>query len=218
MKQLANPRAVVFDWDGTLVDTAEASYRCYVRLFQSFSLPFDRETYARTYSPNWYHTFRCLDLAEEHWAEADRRWLDYFAEETVELIDGAAEVIAGLASRGIATSVVTSGSRERVVREIDAHGLANQLLHPVFGTDVHNKKPHPEALLLCLDRLSIKPEEAVYVGDSAEDIEMARAAGVYSVAVPGPYPNHDSLHAAKADMTLSSLREVGLWGAGALGR
>jgi len=201
-------RAVIFDWDGTLVDTAESSYRCYVRLFQSYSLPFDRETYARTYSPNWYHTFRCLELPEEQWAEADRRWLEYFAEETVELIDGAAEVISALTSRGIATSIVTSGSRSRVEREIDAHGLAHHLQHPVFGTDVQNKKPHPEALLLCLERLSIKPADAMYVGDSAEDIEMARAAGVYSVAVPGPYPNHDSLHGAKADVTIGSLREL----------
>ncbi len=208
LRQLENRRAVIFDWDGTLADTAEASYRCYVRLFESFSLPFDRETYARTYSPNWYHTFRCLDLPEEHWSEADRRWLAFFAEETVALIDGAAEVITTLAARGIATSVVTSGSRERVVREIDAHGLSQHLRHPVFGTDVENKKPHPEALLLCLERLSVKPADAVYVGDSAEDIAMARAAGVCSVAVPGPYPNHDSLHAANADVTLRSLKDL----------
>jgi beta-phosphoglucomutase-like phosphatase (HAD superfamily) len=41
-------RAVLFDWDGTLADTAEASYRCYVRMFSEFAIPFDRETYART--------------------------------------------------------------------------------------------------------------------------------------------------------------------------
>lgn len=200
------PRAVIFDWDGTLADTAEASYRCYVKMFESFAMPFDRETYARTYSPNWYHTFRCLGLPQEHWEEADVRWLRYFAEETVELIEGAAELIAELIDSGTKVAIVTSGTRERVVREMHAHGLAFDCC--VFGTDVANKKPHPEALLRCLAQLGVAPQDAVYVGDSAEDIEMARAAGVYSIAVPGPYPNRESLLAAGADLLLGSLREL----------
>lgn len=202
-------RAVIFDWDGTLVDTAEASYRCYVRMFESYSLPFDRETYASTYSPNWYHTFRCLGLPEDRWAEADERWLEYFAEERIELIDGASELIEGLTARGVTAAVVTSGSRGRVIREIEAYGLAPHFAQCVFGSDVANKKPHPEALLLCLARLGVEPEHAVYVGDSAEDVTMARAAGVYSVAVPGPYPNREPLLAAGADAVVESLRELG---------
>ena len=207
---MKTPRAVIFDWDGTLVDTAEASYRCYVRMFESYSLPFDRETYARTYSPNWYHTFRCMGLAEERWAEADERWLAYFAEEKIELIDGAGEVIEALTARGIAAAIVTSGSRSRVIREIHAYGLAPHFAHCIFGSDVANKKPHPEALLLCLERLKVEPEHAVYVGDSPEDVAMARAAGVFSVAVPGPYPNREALLAVGADVIVESLRELGV--------
>src|SRR6185369_6218399 len=112
-----------------------------------------------TYSPNWYHTFRCLGLSEEHWDEADRRWLTFFAEEKVEMIDGAAEVVRALTARGIAAAVVTSGSRERVIREIHAHGLAPHFAQCVFGSDVENKKPHPEALLLCLERMGIEPKD-----------------------------------------------------------
>jgi len=207
---IKTPRAVIFDWDGTLVDTAEASYRCYVRTFESYSLPFDRDIYAATYSPNWYHTFRCLGLAEEHWAEADERWLAYFAEEKIELIDGAGEVIAALTARGIAAGIVTSGSRPRVERELLAYGLAPHFAHCVFGSDVTNKKPHPEGLLVCLERLGVQPEDAVYVGDSPEDMAMARAAGVFSIAVPGPYPNREALLAVGADWVAESLRDLGV--------
>jgi HAD superfamily hydrolase (TIGR01549 family) len=77
-------KAVLFDWDGTLADTAEASYRCYVRMFAELGIAFDRETYARTYSPNWYLTFRALGVPEEQWSHADTRWLAHFAEEPVE--------------------------------------------------------------------------------------------------------------------------------------
>jgi HAD superfamily hydrolase (TIGR01549 family) len=212
---MKTPRAVIFDWDGTLVDTAEASYRCYVRTFASYSLPFDRDIYAATYSPNWYHTFRCLGLAEEHWAEADERWLAYFAEETVELIDGAGEVIEALTSRGIVAGIVTSGSRDRVIRELHHHDLARHFAHCVFGSDVANKKPHPEGLLVCLERLGVQAEDAVYVGDSPEDVAMAKAAGVYSVAVPGSYPNREALLAVGADWVIDSLRDLGgAWSAG----
>ncbi|MBV8517806.1 MAG: HAD family hydrolase [Acidobacteria bacterium] len=201
-------RAVFFDWDGTLADTAEASFRCYVRLFASYGIAFDRETYARTYSPNWYHTFREVGLDEEHWRDADAQWLEHFACEEVALIDGARELLAALAERGVANGIVTSGSRERVSRELAAHALTPYVRASVFGCDVVAKKPHPEGLLLAMEKLGVRAEEAVYVGDSPEDIAMARAAGVYSVAVPGTYPNRDALLASAPDAFAHSLAGV----------
>jgi HAD superfamily hydrolase (TIGR01549 family) len=201
-------KAVLFDWDGTLVDTAEASFRCYVRMFETFGLAFDRETYARTYSPNWYRTFEQIGLAREHWPTADTRWLGFFAEETCGLIEGARELLDDLRGREIAAGIVTSGGRERVTRELEHYGLAGHVREAVFGCDVANKKPHPEALLLCLERMRLGESEAIYVGDSPEDIAMARAAGVYSIAVPGGYPNRDALEAAGPNRVVASLADV----------
>ena len=201
-------RAALFDWDGTLADTAEASYRCYVRMFDELGIPFDRDAYARTYSPNWYHTFRTLGLPEHRWAEADEAWLRHFAAETVELIDGARELFEDLAARGIAIGIVTSGTKPRVTRELELHGLAPLVSEAVFGPDVPHKKPHPAALQLCIQRIGVAAHEAVYIGDSPEDIEMAHAAGVYSIAVPGAYPNRDALLAAKPDAIVADLRGV----------
>ena len=201
-------RAVLFDWDGTLVDTAEASYRCYVRMFSELGVHFDRDTYARTYSPNWYLTFKALGIPEEKWQHADARWLAHFADEEVAMIEGARDLVEALVSRGITTGIVTSGGRERVSRELEAHGLAPHMRECVYGCDVKEKKPHPEALLLCLDRLRLDAKEAVFVGDSPEDIAMARAASVFSIAVPGGYPNRDALLAARPDVFAENLREV----------
>lgn len=200
--------AVLFDWDGTLADTAEASFRCYVQMFSEFEIPFDRDTYARTYSPNWYHTFRLLGLDEEHWNRADESFLEHLAKEQVELLDGARFVLETLTTRGLATGIVTSGSRSRVERELEMHGLLEHLHVRVYGTDVTEKKPHPEGLLLCLDRLGVHAQDAVFVGDSPEDIEMARAAGVYSIAVTGGYPNHEALLASKPDVYTRSIAEL----------
>src|SRR5919108_3199548 len=109
----SNVRAVLFDWDGTLVDTAEATFRCYVRLFTELGVAFDRDVYARTYSPNWHLTFRMLDIPEERWPHADARWLAHFAEEHVALMDGARELLDALQTRGLDTGIVTSRRRDR---------------------------------------------------------------------------------------------------------
>ena len=53
-------RAVLFDWDGTLSDSAEASFRCYARLFPEYGIPFARHDFQRTYSPDWYRTYTQL--------------------------------------------------------------------------------------------------------------------------------------------------------------
>jgi len=201
-------RAILFDWDGTLADTAEATYRCYERLFRELDVAFDRDLYARTYSPNWYDTFRSLGLPEDRWAHADERWLHHFSTESVALMTGALEVVQHLAGAGIDVAVVTSGSRGRVTREMEVHGVAPFLRASVFGTDVEKKKPHPEALLRCLDALGVSPDDAAYVGDSPEDVMMARAAKVFAVAVPGGYPNRDALLAASPDALLTTLRDV----------
>ncbi len=201
-------RAVLFDWDGTLADTAEATYRCYLRTFDAYNIAFDRDVFARTYSPNWYDTFRCLGLPEHQWADADERWLRHFAEETVGLIEGARDVLQQLADRGIDLAVVTSGTRDRVTREMEHHGVAPLLRACVFGTDVAQKKPHPEALLHCLEQMGVDAAHAAYVGDSPEDIAMARAANVFAVAVPGGYPNRDALVAARPDALVLSLQDV----------
>jgi len=70
----------------------------------------------------------------------------------------------------------------------------------VFGGDTPNRKPHPEALLLALERMAVAPGRAAYVGDSPEDVEMARAAGVRAVGVPGGFPNREALAASRPDL------------------
>jgi len=201
-------RAVLFDWDGTLADSAEASFRCYVRTFGDFGIAFDREAYARTYSPNWYVTFRSVGLLEEHWREADAKWLAYFAEESIHLIDGAREALDLLDRRNIVRGIVTSGSRDRIVRELQHHDVGRHFVHVICGTDVREKKPHPEALQLCLERIGVSSAETAYVGDSPEDVQMARAAGVASVAIRGSYPNVDALLASGPDFLADSLTDA----------
>lgn len=189
-------RGVFFDWDGTLLDSAEACYRVYRNMFGEEGIAFDRATFARTYSPNWRRTYEALGLRPERWPATDRRYLELWAEEAVGLRNGASELVRGIHSNGSALGVVTSGDRSRVATEVERHGLASFFATVVCGDDIERKKPHPEGLLLAMSRVGIDASDAAYVGDSPEDIHMAKEAGVFSVGVEGGFPNGDALRAA----------------------
>jgi phosphoglycolate phosphatase-like HAD superfamily hydrolase len=75
----------------------------------------------------------------------------------------------------------------------------------VCSEDIVQRKPHPEALLLALQRLRIAPARAAYVGDSPEDVQMARAAEVLAVGIPGGFPNRDALEASRPEVLADTL-------------
>ncbi len=197
--------AVLFDWDGTLVDSAEASFRCYETVFGGYGIRFDRDAYASTYSPNWHRTYTAVGLPEDRWTEADARWVDGYCRLEIPLLPGAREAIERIAAAGLAQAIVTSGDRTRVTGELERHGLARHFATLVCGSDGLAKKPHPEALLLALERMKVPPARAVYVGDSPEDIEMARSAGAHSIGVPGGFPNAESLERSRPDLFARTL-------------
>jgi HAD superfamily hydrolase (TIGR01509 family) len=201
-------RAVLFDWDGTLVNTAEASYRCYVKLFGAYEIAFDRDVFQRTYSPNWHLTYTAVGLAQERWAEADRRWLEHYCQEEVFLLEGAREALVRVRDAGLAAALVTSGDRVRVARELDALEVGGLFRTVVCAEDTVQRKPHPEGLLLALDRLGLPPSRAAYVGDSPEDVRMAQAAGVLAVGIPGGFPNREALAASGPAVLANTLTDA----------
>jgi HAD superfamily hydrolase (TIGR01509 family) len=146
-----------------------------------------------------------MGLPRDVWAEADRRWLDLYAEQPAQLLTEARPALARVAAAGIPTGLVTSGQRERVAADLDRLGLAGAFQSIVCGSDLPQRKPDPAPLRRGLADLGAATSDAAYIGDSPEDILMARAAGVRAVAVPGGYPNRPELIAAGADIFAETL-------------
>jgi N-acetyl-D-muramate 6-phosphate phosphatase len=199
-------KAVLFDWDGTLLDSAEAGLRSYQELFGLYGIAFDRDRFAETYSPDWYQTYEKVGLPREQWTAADAAWLQIYAAEECDLVAGAREALALLEEKNISTGLVTSGTGERVRRELARLGLDFRTL--VCSEDVTHRKPHPEALLAGLAKLGVAPADAAYVGDSPEDVEMARAARVFSVGIAGAFPNRRAVRAAAPDLHADDLLDA----------
>jgi HAD superfamily hydrolase (TIGR01509 family) len=199
-------RAVLYDWDGTLVDSAAKSFRCYVRVFSEYGIRYDRQQYQQTYTPDWYRTYEAVGLPRECWPAADALWTHCYEQEPSELVPGARTVLERMDSRGIVQGLVSSGDRPRVRREIRDFGLEGYFGSAVIcGGDTVRRKPDPEPLLVGLNRLGVGPDEAAYVGDSPEDVAMAKAARVFAVGIPGGFPNRDALAAAEPDLLVSDL-------------
>ena len=101
--------------------------------------------------------------------------------------------------------MITSGSRERVRREMKAHGIEQFFGTVVCEEDIRHKKPHPQGLRLAMRQIRKQAGKCCYVGDRPEDMEMGKRAGVTTVAVPGGFPNSFSVLNCAPDVILPSI-------------
>jgi len=200
-------QGVLFDWDGTLVDSYEADFSAYLAMFKEMGIPWGLEELARHYSPNWYRVYRAAKLPRARWDAADRAWRKQYAKHSPRLIVGARQVLERL-GRAHHLGLVTSGDRDRVTRQLRAFRLTRLFGARVCSGDTPEKKPHPAPLRLALQKLRLEPSACVYVGDSPEDLQMAKSAGVRAIAVLGRFPTEKRLRAARPEFLLQSIREL----------
>jgi HAD superfamily hydrolase (TIGR01662 family) len=199
---------LLFDWDGTLVDSSHLGLVAYEKSFADLGVPFDYEVYCAVYSPNWLSVYEGLGLPREYWQRADELWTQYYAEQRAELISGAGDTVAELKQKGYRLGVVSSGNDCRVNREIKELGLADFFEVVICHEQISNRKPHPEGIEIALQRLGVAPIQSAYVGDSPEDIQMGKSANVMTVGVLSSYPTSWKLLSAEPDIYLESF--VGL--------
>jgi HAD superfamily hydrolase (TIGR01509 family) len=198
---------VLFDWDGTLLDSFHADSQAYLAMFREVGLDWGLRELERHYSPDWYTVYRAAGIPKERWDEADGLWRGHYAKHPSKLVSGARRVLQRLARRH-SLGLVTSGDRVRVTRQLRKFALTRMFRARICGEDTPHKKPHPAPLLMALQEMKLEAEECVYVGDTPEDLEMARAAGVRAIAVLGPFPTEQRLRAAKPEFLLQRLEDL----------
>ena len=207
------PKAVVFDVDGTLVDSERHGHRVAFNLaFEALDLPYrwSEEEYGELL--RIIGGQRRLDayLRDQGMADDERAELvpelhgrkteilsGLVEEGRIEVRPGVSRLLEELRGSGCRLAVATTGSRGWV------EGLLRQLLEGVefeavvTGDEVENRKPDPEAFTEVLDRLGVAADGAVVVEDSAEGLEAAVAAGLACVVVVNGYTEDHDLDAAE---------------------
>jgi HAD superfamily hydrolase (TIGR01509 family) len=197
-------RGVIFDWDGTLLDSYRADASAYLQMFHAMGIRWGLTDLSRHYSPDWHTVYRAAQLPQERWGEADCLWRRYYRLERPALRSGARRVVQQLAA-AFRLGLVTSGSAWRVRAQLQTFGLDRFFAARVFGDAVPRRKPHPAQLRIVLGRLGLEPAACVYVGDAPEDVQMAKRAGVFVIGVVGNSPVPDRLRAARPDALVPSL-------------
>ena len=204
---------LLFDLDGTLVDTTDLILNCYRASVSKLveNPPSDEEIlkgFGTPLTQQLYRLFPTLrDRSEEIltlWRQAQEELHDKF----IKPFPGTAEVLTELRRRGYPIGVVTSKERVAAERDLALYGLKELADVIVCWDDTENHKPHPEPILRGLELMGAPAGESLYIGDSLHDMKAGRAAGLQvAAAMWGPFAK-DPLVAFKPDYLLKSIRDL----------
>ncbi|MEO8469506.1 MAG: HAD family hydrolase [Chloroflexota bacterium] len=195
-------KAMIFDWDGTLVDTLPAITRANAEVLGSYGVAYDNAAYRAAYSPDWRSMYRRLGVPAEHVEEAGERWLSRYRSlmTEVHVFAGVESAVQRLADTGYVLGIVTAGDRPVVEHQLAATGLGARFSVVVCGEDLPFAKPHPAPLLHALGQLGVRewPSLVTYIGDAPDDMRMAQAVGARGVGIVSLVGDRQELEAAGA--------------------
>jgi pyrophosphatase PpaX len=202
---------VLFDLDGTLVDTVPFILACVRYTFEEYGAgPTDAEWMAGIGTPLDIQLAQFARRPEDVPALLARYRVYWNAHHdgATKVFPGARETVAALAAGGHPLAVVTAKTVHGAVRTLEHTGLLS-FMGAVIGADSCARcKPHPEPVLLALERLGALPEGAVLLGDSTHDLVAARAAGVLALGAAWGVSTPESLRAAGAGRVLAEIADL----------
>jgi len=206
---------VVFDWDGTLMDSTHVIAASLRAACADVGIAVPSEADARYViglglEDTFNHVAPTLD-ADGRRRLSERYRHHFLAREgEAPLYEGVVEMLSDLHSRGRRLAVATGKARRGLERALDATGL-RRWFEATRCADEGFAKPHPDMLLMLLDITGVTPGQAVMVGDTTHDLELAANAGIDAVAVSyGAHPT-DLLETRPAMARCDTVRELHEW-------
>jgi phosphoglycolate phosphatase len=208
-------RLLVFDWDGTLADSTTIIAEAIQAALRDMGEAVPEGSAARyVIGLGLADALRTVAPAlpvHRHSELAAHYRKHYLArEDDIPLFDGAADMLDELGRAGYFLAVATGKTRVGLDRVLVKNGLRTRF-HATRCADEGFPKPHPDMLLHLMDRMDVAPEATLMIGDTTHDLELARNAGVTSVAVA--YGAHDPEGLARQSplAVLHSVAELRTW-------
>jgi beta-phosphoglucomutase len=212
---LPSPGAVIWDVDGTLVDTAELHFRAWVELCRDLGRDFTRADFAATFGRRNPEIIRHLfgdrfdDAAIDDLGYRKEELYKAAARQGVSLLPGARALLEGLHAAGFRQAIGSSAPRGNVDLILEMTRSARFFDAISSAEDTQRGKPDPQVFLVAAEKLSVPPRRCVVMEDAVAGVEAAKAGGMKCVGVTfvGHHPD-ESLRRAGADLVVKTLAEV----------
>ncbi len=205
-------RAIIFDFDGLLVNTEELREQSLVNFLKKYGKKIEFSDYTKTMLGSTEENTRFLmekyhltgeidDLSKER-----RSYFDTLFQNRLALMDGVLEILERAKGLGLKIAIASNRHKADVLDALRRLGVESYFEVVVNVDEVKNKKPHPEIYLLAAEKLGLSPKECMVLEDAPHGVESGKAAGMKVVYVPSTR-YFDEKH-EKADLIVKNLHEV----------
>jgi len=213
-------QSVMFDLDGTLIDSVPVYFQLMQAILQTVGLPPAPEPLIAEFMTRGISTFEKMIPEEkqdqkkeliERCITVGRKMSWEMFRNQVELIPGVCRLFAAISRREIPIAVVSSTERlsmDRKLMPLERMGIKGHLAETIAIEDAPRKKPSPDPLIVCARRLAVTPNRCVYVGDSHVDIQAGRAAGMLTVGVLTGLDDRQTLERENPTMIQESVADL----------
>jgi HAD superfamily hydrolase (TIGR01509 family) len=207
-------KAIVFDFDGVIIDTETPEYDSWENIFSAYGTHLDQAVWSRLIGgAESFDVIQHLQdltglLFDRQKLREGRRAAYLRTVEASPVLDGVVNYVEAAAGLGLGLAMASSSDGEWVRGHLERLGLASYFGVVRTRDDVAHAKPEPDLFLSAVEALGVRPENAVAIEDSPNGIASAKQAGLYCVAVPNQMTRDLCLDGA--DLRLESLAEMSL--------
>ena len=209
------PAALIFDFDGLILDTETPEFQSWVRVFEQHGCVMERAVWTRCIGHGWHHFDPFAHLQSQLGRDvdrdaisADRRAWNLAAIEAQPILPGVERLLDTAAAAGVKLGIASSSPHRWVDGHLKRLGLFDRFEVIACADDTGVAKPDPAVYLLACRSLGVEPGRCVALEDSFNGVTAAVAAGLITVAVPNPMTHDMDLSAAHHRM--ASLEAVDL--------
>ncbi len=213
------PAMILFDVDGTLVDSVPDLAWCVDRMMEQLGLPPRGEAKVRNWVGNGVEALVRRALIDRLDGEADpelfRRayplFLELYADNTSKrshLYPGVKEALSGLKKAGYRLGSVTNKAEQFTLPLLEALGIRDRFEIVISGDTLPRKKPDPLPLLHAAEFFGVRPQDSLMVGDSVSDVKAARAAGFRIVCMSYGYNHGEEIRDANPDAVIDEMTQL----------
>lgn len=204
-------KAYIFDWDGTLVNTIDLTFKIYADIFSELGkIKISPNDFKRLFGRNHAPLYNFVGLTAEERNKIDNMWVEAYKKNQAEiaLFPFAKEFLQELKNHGKKLGLVSSGKTWRVSQELEFLGVKDFFDSIVTIEQIQNPKPSPEGLLLAAKQIGIQPQECIYFGDMQEDVIAGKNAGMKTVVILHGMHKKYSLLKLKPDFVYKNFKEA----------